>query len=88
MDERQDRLEMAALDMVAVLKAEIAALRIWQSARNPRGGLALPDDVWDGMTISMEKIQAALRKAGINDPVRTRPIPRSVGQRKDDHGKQ
>jgi len=88
MDERRDRLEMATTDIVAVLKDELAALRIWQSARNPGGGLALPDEVWDGMTISIEKIEAALRKAGITDPVRTRPIPRSEGQRRDDHGKQ
>src|SRR5713226_10686065 len=38
MDERRDRLEMATTDIVAVLKDELAALRIWQSARNPGGG--------------------------------------------------
>jgi hypothetical protein len=79
---------MAATEMVALLKDELAALRIWQSARNSGGGLALPDDVWDGMTTSITKIEVTLPKAGISDPVRTRPIPRSVGQRKDDHGKQ
>jgi len=65
MDEGWDKLELAATDMFAVLKAELAALRIWQSARNPRSGPALPDDVWDGMTISMDKIEAVLRKARI-----------------------
>jgi hypothetical protein len=70
-DKRRDKLEMTATDMVAVLKGELAALRIWQSARDPGGGLALPDDVWDGMTISIEKIEATLCKAGINDPVQT-----------------
>jgi hypothetical protein len=87
-DKQRDKLEMTATDMVAVLKGELAALGIWQSARNSGGVLALPDDVWDGMTISIAKIEATLCKAGINDPVRTRPIPRSVAQRKDDHGKQ
>jgi hypothetical protein len=86
-DRRRDRLEMASTEMVALLRDELAALRIWQSARNSVGGLALPDDVWDGMTISIAKIEATLRKAGISDPVRTRPIPGSVGQQKDDHGK-
>ena len=30
-----------------------------------RGGLSLPDEIWDGMTISIDKIEAALRKAGV-----------------------
>ena len=68
MDELQDKLEMAAPEMLAVLRAELAALWIWQSAKNTRGGLALPDDVWDGMTISIEKIETVLRKAGIYGP--------------------
>src|SRR5207244_606104 len=80
MDERWDKLELAATDMVAVLKAELAALRIWQSARNPRSGPALPDDVWDGMTISIDKIEGVLRKAGIDDPVNAR----NLGQRRNE----
>ncbi len=87
MDERRDKLEMAATDMVAVLEGELAALRIWQSAKHPGGGLALPDEVWDGMTISIEKIEAALHKAGITDPVRHGPVSRSL-ERRNDHGKQ
>jgi len=51
--------------MVAVLQAELAALRIWQAAKTPAGGLALRDDVWDGMSISIDKIETALRNAGI-----------------------
>jgi hypothetical protein len=39
--------------------------RIWQSARNPQRDLAVPDEIWDGMTISIDKIEAPLRKAGI-----------------------
>jgi len=80
MDERWDKLELAATDMVAVLKAELAALRIWQSARDPRSGPALPDDVWDGMTISIDKIEGVLRKAGIDDPVNAR----NLGQRRNE----
>lgn len=67
MDERQDRMEGAATDMVSVLQAELGALRIWQSAKTRAGSLALPDDVWDGMTISIDKIETVLREAGIND---------------------
>jgi hypothetical protein len=67
MDEQRDRWERAAADMVAVLEAELSALRIWQAAKPSTGGLALPDDVWDGMTISIEKIKAVLRQAGISD---------------------
>ena len=37
---------------------------------------------------SIEKIEATLHKAGITDRVNTRPIPRIVCQRRDDHGKQ
>jgi hypothetical protein len=87
-DERRDRLELAATDMVAVLKGELVALGVWQSAKHRGGGLALPGEVWDGMTISIEKIEDTLRKAGINDRVNTKPIPRSVCQRRNDHGKQ
>jgi len=65
MDEQRDNVERAAPDMVAVLQAELAALRIWQAAKTPAGGLALPDDVWDGMSISIDKIETALRNAGI-----------------------
>lgn len=67
MDERRDKLELAATDMVGVLRAELAALRIWQSARDPRGALALPDEVWDGMTISIDKIDGVLRRAGVDE---------------------
>ena len=52
----------AAADMATVLESELAALHIWQTARNPRGGLALPDEVWDGMTISIDKIETVLLK--------------------------
>jgi hypothetical protein len=48
----------------AVLESELAALRIWQSARNSKGGLAVPDEIWDGMTISIDKIEGVLGKAG------------------------
>jgi hypothetical protein len=48
--------------MAAVLQSELAALRIWQSARNPTGGLAEPDEVWDGLTISIDKIETVLRE--------------------------
>lgn len=68
MDERRDKMEMAAREMVVVLEAELAALRIWQAANAPAGGLALPDDVWDGMSISIDKIETVLRQAGIDDP--------------------
>jgi hypothetical protein len=67
MDERRDRLELSAAEIAAVLEDELAALRIWQSAKGPRGGLALPDDVWDGMTISIDKIEAVLWKAGLSN---------------------
>ena len=60
----------AAADMAAVLESELAALRIWQAARNPRGGLALPDEIWDGMTISIDKIETVLLKAGISNQPR------------------
>jgi hypothetical protein len=55
----------SAAAMVAVLESELAALRIWQSARNPQRDLAVPDEIWDGMTISIDKIEAVLRKAGV-----------------------
>jgi hypothetical protein len=38
-DELQDKLEMVAAEMVAVLEDETAALRIWQSAKNPGGSV-------------------------------------------------
>jgi hypothetical protein len=56
--------------MVVVLKDELAALRIWQSAKSSGNGLALPDDVWVGMSISMDKIESVLRDAGIDDSPR------------------
>ncbi len=62
----------AAADMATVLESELAALHIWQTARNPRGGLALPDEVWDGMTISIDKIETVLLKAGISNQPRRR----------------
>jgi hypothetical protein len=62
----QERMKRTAQEMVAVLEAELDALRIWQSAENPRGGLALPDDIWDGMSISIDKIECVLRKAGVS----------------------
>jgi hypothetical protein len=65
MSERRDKLEAAAADMVAVLKDELAALQIWQSAKTRQGSLALPDDVWDGMSISRAKIERVVREAGI-----------------------
>ena len=49
-------------EFVAVLKDELAALRIWQSAKKSRGALALLNDVWDGMSISIDKIEIVLRK--------------------------
>lgn len=67
MDERHDKLEMAAGEMITVLEAELCALRIWQAAKTPAGGWALPDDVWDGMSISIDKIETVLRQAGIDD---------------------
>jgi hypothetical protein len=90
MDERRDRLEMAATDMVALLKGELAALRIWQSAKHRGGGLALPDEVWDGMTMSIEKIEDTLRKAGINYSKQCErgDILRNSGKRSNNHGKQ
>lgn len=66
-DEQRDRLEGAAASMVSVLRAELAALRIWQSVKTPAGSLALPDDVWDGMSISIDKIETVLREAGLSD---------------------
>ena len=77
--------------MVAVLEAELAALRIWQSANNPDGGLALADDVWDGMTISIDKIEAALRKPGLSSRAQAGEQgarPRKVRQRRNKHGRQ
>jgi len=62
---QQERMKRTAEEMVAVLEAELNALRIWQSEGNPRGGLALPDDIWDGMSISIDKIETVLLKAGI-----------------------
>jgi hypothetical protein len=55
----------SAAAMAAVLESELAALRIWRSARNPQRDLAVPDEIWDGMTISIDKIEAVLRKAGV-----------------------
>jgi len=52
--------------MALVLKAELAALHTWQSAKNRLGGSVLPDDIWDGMTISIDKMESVLRKAGIS----------------------
>jgi hypothetical protein len=78
-DERRDKLEMAAAEMVIVFEAELAALRIWQAAKIPAGSLALPDDVWDGMSISIDKIETALREAGIDDPARSGRCCRSRG---------
>ena len=49
--------------MTAVLESELMALRLWQSATEPQGGLVLPDEIWDGMTISIDKIETVLRKA-------------------------
>ena len=57
--------ESIVVAMAAVFESELAALRIWQSARNPKGCRALPDEIWDGMTISIEKIEAVLGKAGV-----------------------
>ena len=67
MSDLQDQLETAAMDMAAVLKGELAALRIWQSAKDPRGCLALPDDVRDGMSISIDKLEKMLPEAGVDD---------------------
>jgi hypothetical protein len=61
---REKRLQMASQNqLAAVLKDELEALRIWQSAKNSRGALVLPDDIWDGMTISIDKIETVLRKS-------------------------
>jgi hypothetical protein len=70
MVEQLDNVESWAADMVAVLQSELAPLRTWQSARSPKGALALPDEVWDGMTISIDKIEAVLCRAGIDKPER------------------
>lgn len=51
--------------MAAFLESELAALRIWQSARSSAGGLAVPDEIWDGMTISIDKVEAVLWKAAV-----------------------
>lgn len=51
---------------VAVLQDELAVLRIWQSAKDSIGALALPDDIWDGMTISIDKIETVLRNSEIS----------------------
>ena len=67
MNERHDKLEMAAREMITVLESELGALRIWQAAKTPAGGLALPDDVWDGMSISIDKIETVLRQAAMDD---------------------
>lgn len=65
MKNKEKRLQMACQnELAAVLKDELAALRIWRSAKNSRGALALPDDIWDGMTISIDKIETVLRKYG------------------------
>jgi hypothetical protein len=90
-DEPQDKLEMAAAEMVVVLEAELAALRIWQSAKDAGGGLALPDDVWDGMTISIDKIEAVLRKAGFSSRAQAGEpgaSPRKSRHRRNKYGKQ
>ena len=55
-------------EMITLLEAELGALRIWQAAKTPAGSLALPDDVWDGISISIDKIETVLRQAGIDDP--------------------
>jgi len=68
MDERQDKVEMAAREVITVLEAEPGALRIWQAAKALAGGLPLPDDVWDDMSISIGKIETVLRQAGVDDP--------------------
>lgn len=66
MKTKEKRLQMGRLNEVAaVLKDELGALRIWQSAKNSRGALVLPDDIWDGMTISIDKIETVLRKPRI-----------------------
>jgi hypothetical protein len=91
MDERRDKLELAATDMVGVLRAEITALRIWQSAKGPRGHLALPDDVWDGMTISIDKIDGVLRRAGVDEHCeqdKCGAIRRNSGRWRNKHGRQ
>ena len=62
---RREQTKRADREMVVVLKAELAALHIWQSARNRRGGLVLPADIWDGMTISIDRIESVLRKARV-----------------------
>ncbi len=67
MDDWRDKMELAAREMITVLEAELGALRIWQAAKTPAGRLALPDDVWDGMSISIDKIETVLRQAGIDD---------------------
>jgi hypothetical protein len=56
------RIQMSEVlsDMAAVLKSELAALRIWQSATKPGGDLAVPAEIWDGMTISVDKIETVL----------------------------
>lgn len=77
---RSDDEESIVAAMAAVLQSELAALRIWQSATNPRGGLAVPDEIWDGMTISIDKIETVLRKARIG--------ARSNLSRRTKHGQQ
>lgn len=72
MDEQRDCMERVAADMVAVLRDELSALRIWKAAKTSGGALAVPDEVWDGMNISIETLEAVLRKAGINGATQTR----------------
>jgi hypothetical protein len=55
-------LEDLLSEIVGVLQDELAALRIWQSANNSRSALALQNDIWNGMTISIDKIETMLRK--------------------------
>jgi hypothetical protein len=74
------RVKAMLSECIEVLEDELSALRIWQSAKNSRGALALPDDICDGMTISIDKIEAVLRKARLG----SRPELSGRGK----HGKQ
>jgi hypothetical protein len=65
-DKKREQMKRTAREMVLVLEAELAALHTWQSAKNRTGGSVLPGDIWDGMTISIDKIENVLRKAGIS----------------------
>jgi hypothetical protein len=84
----QERMKGTAQEAVAVLEAELDALRIWQSAEDPRGGPGLPDDIWDGMSISIDKIETVLQKANRQLSASRHVGPNSTETEESVHGKQ